>query len=188
MAPSVQRRKVWLTPTTTVPCSNAAKTRNPLKFAGVPKLPKRCQPLVGLSSPYCGNMWSRYYCLNISFRLSIRALVAKIQSDKVVRWCSDGDFFASFLRPVFPASPLQHISDLHSKFALRPHHVWKTGSMVDIQCAAAEIRRGKKEDRRKPQGKNIMSASATQGCYKERAPSRSYMTAEPHLGFLAPHG
>jgi len=35
--PSAQRRKVWLTPTTTVPCSNAAKTRNPLKFAGVPQ-------------------------------------------------------------------------------------------------------------------------------------------------------
>jgi len=34
---SVQRRKVWLTPTTTVPCSNATKTRNPLKFAGVPQ-------------------------------------------------------------------------------------------------------------------------------------------------------
>ena len=28
---------VWPTPTTTVPCSNAAKTRNPLKFAGVPQ-------------------------------------------------------------------------------------------------------------------------------------------------------
>jgi len=33
--PSVQRRKVWLTPTTTVPCSNAAKMRKPLEFAGV---------------------------------------------------------------------------------------------------------------------------------------------------------
>jgi len=33
--------------------------------------------------------------------------------------------------------------------------------MVDIQSAAAEIRRGiKKQDRKKPQGKNIMSASA----------------------------
>ena len=37
MAPSVQRRKVWLTPSTRVPCSRAAKTRNPLKFAGVPQ-------------------------------------------------------------------------------------------------------------------------------------------------------
>ena len=33
----VQRCKVWLTPTTRVPCSNAAKTRKTLKFAGVPQ-------------------------------------------------------------------------------------------------------------------------------------------------------
>jgi len=52
-------------------------------------------------------------------------------------------FFASFLRPVFPASRVQHISDLHSKFALGPHHVWKY--MVDIQYAAAEIKRGIKK-------------------------------------------
>ena len=32
--------KVWLTPTTRMPCSNAAKTRNPLKFAGVPQTGK----------------------------------------------------------------------------------------------------------------------------------------------------
>ena len=33
------------------------------------------------------------------------------------------------LRPVFLASRVQYISesDLHSKFALRPHHVWKYG-------------------------------------------------------------
>ena len=78
----------------------------------------------------------------------------------MLRW----RFFASFLRPVFPASRVQHISDLHSKFTLRPHGHTMCGSMVDIQCAAAEIRQGKKEeDRKKPQGKNIMSASATQG-------------------------
>jgi len=35
--PRRQRRKVWLTPTTRVMCSNAAKTRNPLKFTGVPQ-------------------------------------------------------------------------------------------------------------------------------------------------------
>jgi len=55
--------------------------------------------------------------------LSIRALVAKIQPHKVVQWCADGDF----LRPVFSASCVQHIADLHPKFALRPHHVWKYG-------------------------------------------------------------
>ena len=36
------------------------------------------------------------------------------------------------------------------------------GSMADIQSATAEIRRGKKE-RKKKQDKNIVSASATQG-------------------------
>ena len=44
----------WVTPTTRVPCSNAAKTRNPLKFAGVPQTTGRSQPLVSLSLPYCG--------------------------------------------------------------------------------------------------------------------------------------
>jgi len=33
-----QCRKLWLMPTTRVPCSNVAKTRNPLKFAGVPQI------------------------------------------------------------------------------------------------------------------------------------------------------
>jgi len=37
VAPPVERHQVWLTPTTRVPCSNAAKTQNPLKFAGVPQ-------------------------------------------------------------------------------------------------------------------------------------------------------
>jgi len=31
--------------------------------------------------------------------------------------------FGDFLHPVFLASHLQHISDLHLKFALSPHHV-----------------------------------------------------------------
>jgi len=47
-----------------------------------------------------------------------------------------------FLRPVFSASRKQHISDLHSKFA--PGHTM-CRSMVDIQSAKAEIRRGKEK-------------------------------------------
>jgi len=38
----------------------------------------------------------------------------------------DGDFWR-LLRPVLSASHAQHISDLHLKFALRPHHVSKYG-------------------------------------------------------------
>jgi len=105
-----------------------------------PKLTNGSQPLVGRSSPYYDDMCSRYQCLTIFFRLSIHALAAKIQPDKVVRWCQNGDF----LRPVFSVSRMQHISDMHSKFTLRPHHVWKYGRQ-DIQSPTAEIRRGKRQ-------------------------------------------
>jgi len=56
--------------------------------------------------------------------------------------------FGDFLCPAFSASRVQHLSDLHSKFAQGPHHVSKYG-WVDIQPAAAEIRRGIKKDRKK---------------------------------------
>jgi len=35
--------------------------------------------------------------------------------------------------------------------------------MADIQSVTAEIRRGKNDTQQKPEGKNLMSASATQG-------------------------
>jgi len=35
--------------------------------------------------------------------------------------------FGDFLRPVFSASRVQHVSDVCSKFALGPHHVQKYG-------------------------------------------------------------
>jgi len=53
-APSVQRRKVWLTPTAEVPCSNAAKTRNPLKLAGMPQSGK---PISAASGPMFTILW-----------------------------------------------------------------------------------------------------------------------------------
>jgi len=108
-------------------CSNESKMRKPLKLRGCPKLPDRSQALVGQSLPYCEDMWRRYCCLTRFFRLLIHALVAKIQPDKVVRWCPDGDFFATFCVLYFQQAMLQHVSDLHLKFALRPHHVCKYG-------------------------------------------------------------
>ena len=78
-----------------------------------------------------------------------------------MQWCADGDFWR-FLCPVFSASRVHHTSDLHSKFTLRPHHVWKYGR----QSAAAEIRRGKEK---KPQNENITSASAVQSGHNENS-------------------
>ena len=50
--------------------------------------------------------------------------------------------FGDFLGPAFAASRVQHVSDLHSKFALRPHHVSKYGRHP---TCVAEIRRGIKK-------------------------------------------
>jgi len=52
VAPSVQRCKVWLTRTTRVSCSNAAKKRKPLKFAGVPQTCQQISAVSMPSSPY----------------------------------------------------------------------------------------------------------------------------------------
>jgi len=50
---------------------------------------------------------------------------------------------------------VQYVSDLHPKFALRPHHVWKYGRhpISDVHFATAEIRRGKKERKKEERKK-----------------------------------
>ena len=119
--------RVWLASGERRRCSNETKTRKPLKFAGVPKTLQPMSPLVSRSSPYCEDMWGRYCCLISFFTIADTCLscedIAQQSCGMVPRW----RFFASFLRPLFSASHVQQISDLHSKFALRPYHVWKYG-------------------------------------------------------------
>ena len=83
-----------------MPCSNAAKTRNQLKFAGVPQTG---QPVSAVSGPKFAILWGhveKILLLKSFFRLSIRDLVAMVP-----RW----RFLATFLRPVFSASRVQHV-------------------------------------------------------------------------------
>jgi len=94
---------------------------------GCPKLPNRSQPLVGRSSPYYEDMWWRYWCLTSFFRLSMHAFVAIYIARQSCAMVPKWRFFGEFLGPAFPASRVQRISDLHSKFALGPHHVSKYG-------------------------------------------------------------
>jgi len=42
-----------------------------------------------------------------------------------MQWYPHGEFFAACIL----ASGVQHVSDLHPKFALRSHHVWKYGRL-----------------------------------------------------------
>jgi len=61
------------------------------------------------------------------------------------RWRIFGDFFASCIS----ASRVQHLSDLHPKFAVRPHHVWKYGRLLGEK----KDRKKKERKKKKPQDK-----------------------------------
>jgi len=107
-----------------MPCSNATKTRNQLKFAGVPQTAESISAVSGPKFTILSGHVEEVLLLNKFFVMIVdTCLSCKDIPDKVVRWCQDGDF----LRPVFAASRVQRISDLHSKFTLRPHHVPKYG-------------------------------------------------------------
>ena len=75
-----------------VPCSDASKTRNRLKLAGVPQTR---QSISAASGPKFTISWGRMQEIllfnNFFFELSIHALVAKIRPAKVVRRCPAGN-------------------------------------------------------------------------------------------------
>ena len=141
---------VWLASVERRRCSNEAKTRKPLKLAGCPKLRKRSQPLASWSSPYCEDMWRRYWCLTF-FPIVDTCLVAKISPTKLCDGARTAIFWR-FLRPAFPASRVQYIS-----ICILNSHWGHTMCGSIIQSATVDVRRGKKkeeeETRKKPQGK-----------------------------------
>ena len=89
---------------------------------GCPKLANRSRPLVGRFSPYYDDTWRRCRCLTI-FPIVDTCLgcedTARQNCAMVPKW----RYFASCISA--SREQLQHISDMHSKLALRPHHVWK---------------------------------------------------------------
>jgi len=66
---------------------------------GCPKLTKRSQPLVGRSSPYCGDVMRTYCCLTSFFPIVDMCLSCEDRARQtrgmVPRWRLFGDFFAS---------------------------------------------------------------------------------------------
>jgi len=103
------------------------------------------------SSPHCGNMWRRYCCLTSFFPIVDMCLswedIARQSCAMVPRRRICGDF----LHPVFSASRVQYVSDLHLKFALRPHHVWKYG--IHPICDGWDRQGKKKKDKRNHKAK-----------------------------------
>ena len=123
---TLQRRKVWLTPTSRC---RATRPRRETRWnlQGCLKLPDRSQPLVSRSSPYCVNMCRTYCCLISFFPIVDMCLHCEAIARKICTMVPRWRFLATFLHSVFWASLMQHISDMHSKFTLGPHHVWKYG-------------------------------------------------------------
>jgi len=97
-----------------------AKTRNPFKFAGVPQTNERISAVSGPKfAILCGHV-EEILLLNKFFPivdtcLSCEGISLARQSCGMVPWWG---LFGDFLRPVFPANRAQHVSDLHSKFAI----------------------------------------------------------------------
>jgi len=101
-------------------CSNAAKTQNALKFAGVLQTTGSISAASGPKfTILCGHV-EDILLLNKFFSDVDKCLscedIARQNCAMMPRW----RFFAS-------ASRVHQVSDIHSKFALRPHHVRKYG-------------------------------------------------------------
>jgi len=140
-----------------MPCSNAAKTRNQLKFGGMPQTNEMISAASGPKLTILREHLEDILLLNKFF--SDCRYVPYLWRYSPTKLCDGAQMaiFGDFLRPVFSASRVHHISDLHSKFTLG--HT-KCGSMVDIQSPTAEIRRGNKKTN-KSQDENIMVCPIT---------------------------
>ena len=104
----------------------SAKTRKPLKLA---RVPQTNEAISAASGPKFTILWGhvgKYCCLTI-FPIVDTCLscedITRQSCPMAPRRRILGDFFASCIS----SSRVHHISDLHSKFALRPYHLSKYG-------------------------------------------------------------
>ena len=130
--------KVWLTSGKRRRCSNAAKMRNPLKFAGVPQTRQQIsavnRPKFAILSGHVEEvlLFNKFFPI-VDTCLSCEEL-ARQSCAMMPRWRFFCVIFAYFQRAA--CSTFQTC-------------ILMCGSMVDIQSPTAEIRRGKKKDRKK---------------------------------------
>ena len=104
-------------------CSNAAKTRNQLKFVGVPQTRQQISAVSRPKFTILSGHVEEVLLLNKFFPIVDTCLSCEDMTRQSCAMVPRWRFLATFLRPVFAASRVQQVSDLHSKFALRPRHV-----------------------------------------------------------------
>jgi len=129
-----------------MPCSNAANTQNPLKFVGMPQTTGWISAATGPKFTIFRGRVEDILLLNKFFPIVITCLncedIARQSCAMVPRW----RFLATFLHPVFSPSRVKQVSDLHLKFALRPHHVWKTEVWQTSNLRRLRLGEEKKEE------------------------------------------
>jgi len=99
-----------------MPCSNAAKTQKQLKFGGVPQTN---ETISVASGPKFTVLWGHLediLLLNRFFPIVDMCLSCEDIAQQICAMVPRWRFLATFLRPVFSASRVQHVSDLHSKY------------------------------------------------------------------------
>jgi len=87
---------VWLTPTTRVPCSNATKTRNPLKLAGVSQTPEPISAVSGQKFPILRGHVGEILLFNKFFPIVDICLSCEDIARQSCAMVPDGDFLAIF--------------------------------------------------------------------------------------------
>ena len=108
-------------------CSKAAKTRNPLKFAGVPQTTGSISAASGPKFTILWGHMGEILLLNSFFPIVDMCLNCEDIARQICETVRIWRLFGDFLRAVLSVSRAQRVSDLHSKFTLKPNHVLKYG-------------------------------------------------------------
>jgi len=157
VAPSVQRRKVWLTPNAGVPCINAAKTRKPLKLAGVPQTAEPVSAVSGLKFTIWWEHVEDILLLNSLFPIVDMFLncedIARQSCTMVPRWRFLG-VFASYIFSEPRAAGFRHASWIPTK-ATPCVEVCQTSNLRQLRLS--EEKKKERRKKNKPQDENIMA-------------------------------
>ena len=109
--------KVWLTPTTRVPCSNTAKMRNLLKFARVPQARQQFSTASGPKLTILSGHVRETLLFNIFFRIVDTCLrcedIARRSCAMVPRWQIFGDFLVLHFQRATHSTFQTSILNLH---------------------------------------------------------------------------
>jgi len=121
-----------------------------LKFAGVPQTGKPISATSGPKFTILSGHVEEILLLN-NFFSDCRYLscedIARQSCAMEPKW--------RFLHPLFSASHVPQVSDLHPKFVLRPHHAWKYGRHPICDGWDSARKKEEKERQNKRRDENI---------------------------------